>query len=198
MNGVAPPGTPTYADTLVPADAFDPFNPFDQIISGAQPGSFSRIRQPYFENTTDSFLATLGARGDKLFDGTWGYDFGFRYSQVKATQSTSTLVSTSRFNQILNQNDPIFLPGGVLEGQPAFNPFGDARGTPFRPTRRRPPLPRCIPIDVSTSELGTLDLNIYTTELFKLPAGGIGFAFGGQFRHEQLIQDVDQLLLTAT
>ena len=38
-----------------------------------------------FDNATDSFLVTLGARGDKLFDGTWGYDFGFRYSQVKAT-----------------------------------------------------------------------------------------------------------------
>ena len=49
------------------------------------------------------------------------------------------------------------------------------------------------PNDVDTSELGTLDLNIYTTELFKLPAGGIGFAFGGQFRREQLTQDVDQL-----
>ena len=39
----------------------------------------------------------------------------------------------------------------------------------------------------------TLDLNIYTTELFKLPAGGIGFAFGGQFRNETLEQDIDQL-----
>ncbi len=51
------------------------------------------------------------------------------------------------------------------------------------------------PNSVSTSELGTLDLNIYTTELFKLPAGGIGFAFGGQFRREQLTQDVDQLFI---
>ncbi len=38
-------------------------------------------------------------------------------------------------------------------------------------------------------------MNIYTTELFKLPAGGIGFAFGGQFRREQLTQDIDQLFL---
>ena len=49
------------------------------------------------------------------------------------------------------------------------------------------------PKDVDTSELATLDLNIYTTELFKLPAGGVGFAFGGQFRREQLTQDVDQI-----
>jgi outer membrane receptor protein involved in Fe transport len=53
------------------------------------------------------------------------------------------------------------------------------------------------PKDVDTSELATLDLNIYTTELFKLPAGGVGFAFGGQFRREQLTQDVDQINIFA-
>jgi hypothetical protein len=29
-----------------------------------------------------------------------------------------------------------------------------------------------------------LDATIYTTALFNLPAGGVGFAFGGQFRRE--------------
>ena len=79
------------------------------------------------DNTTDAFLTTIGVRGDKLFDGTWGYDVGFRYSQVKVT-SGGTFVSTSRYSQVLNQNDPIFQPGGVLEGDVAFNPFGDALG----------------------------------------------------------------------
>jgi hypothetical protein len=45
--------------------------------------------------------------GDKLFDGTWGYDAGFRYSNVKETSSSSQ-TSTSRFNQIVNQADPVF------------------------------------------------------------------------------------------
>ena len=66
-------------------------------------------------------------------------------------------------------------------------------GPRFQPTRLRPNFATVHPKDVDTSELGTLDLNIYTTELFKLPAGGIGFAFGGQFRKEQLTQDIDQL-----
>ena len=127
-----------------------------------------------------------------MFDGTWGYDFGFRYSNVKAT-STSTLVSTSRFNRILNQNDPIFQPGGILAGESAFNPFGDALGPPIPANAATTNFATVHPKDVDTSELGTLDLNIYTTELFKLPAGGIGFAFGGQFRREQLTQDIDQL-----
>ena len=194
LNGVAPPGTPTFEETQTPADAFNPFNPFNQIISGGSRARLLEFGNRLFDNQTDSFLVTLGARGDKLFDGTWGYDFGFRYSKVKAT-STGTLVSTSRFNRILNQNDPIFLPKvASLEGQrlPSI-PSEMCWGPRFQPTRLRPNFATVHPKDVDTSELGTLDLNIYTTELFKLPAGGIGFAFGGQFRKEQLTQDIDQL-----
>ena len=99
--------TPTFEETQIPPDAVNPFNPFNQIISGASRARLLEFGNRFFDNTTDSFLVTLGARGDKLFDGTWGYDMGFRYSNVKAT-SIGILVSTSRFNQILNQNDPIF------------------------------------------------------------------------------------------
>ena len=194
LNGVAPPLTPTFEDTQIPPDAFNPFNPFNQIISGASRARLLEFGNRLFDNTTDSFLVTLGARGDKLFDGTWGYDFGFRYSQVKATEH-DTLTSTSRFNRILNQNDPIFQEGGILEGQPAFNPFGDAQAGNIPANAATTAFATVHPNNVSTSELGTLDLNIYTTELFKLPAGGIGFAFGGQFRREQLTQDIDQLFL---
>ena len=130
-----------------------------------------------------------------MFDGTWGYDAGFRYSQVKVT-SGGTFVSSSRYSQVLNQNDPIFQPGGVLAGDVAFNPFGDALGGPAIPSNAAVVAYATVhPKDVDTSKLYTLDLNIYTTELFKLPAGGIGFAIGGQFRREQLTQDVDQLNL---
>src|SRR4029077_8905717 len=34
LNGVSPLHTPPFAEPGVPADAFSPFNPFDQIISG--------------------------------------------------------------------------------------------------------------------------------------------------------------------
>jgi hypothetical protein len=193
-DGVTPPSTPTFAETGLPIDAFNPFNPFQQIISGASRARLLEFGNRLFDNTTDSFLVTLGARGDKLFDGTWGYDFGFRYSQVKVT-AQSQLTSTSRFNRILNQADPIFQPGGVLEGESAFNPFGDALGPAIAANSASVNFATVHPKDVDTSELGTLDLNIYTTELFKLPAGGIGFAFGGQFRREQLTQDIDQLFL---
>ena len=78
----------------------------------------------------------------------------------------------------------------------AFNPFGDALHGPPVPTNADTVAYATIhPKDVDTSEIGTIDLNIYTTSLFKLPAGGVGFAFGGQFRKEQLTQVVDQLSL---
>jgi outer membrane receptor protein involved in Fe transport len=196
LNGVAPPNTPTFEETGVPPDAFNPFNPFNQIISGGSRARLLEFGNRLFDNTTDNFFADIGLRGDKLFDGTWGYDGGFRYSKVKET-SQGTLVSASRFSQILNQNDPVFQPGGALAGGTAFNPFGDAQFGPPIPTNAADVAYATIhPKDVDTSTLATLDLNVYTTSLFKLPAGGVGFAFGGQFRREQLQQDVDQLSLT--
>jgi hypothetical protein len=45
--------------------------------------------------------------------------------------------------------------------------------------------------DLFTSKLATLDLNVYTTDLFDLPAGGIGLAFGGVFSRESYTIDPD-------
>ena len=195
MNGVVPPGAPTYEATGLPPNSFNPNNPFNQIISGGSRARLLEFGNRLLDNTTDAFLTTIGARGDKLFDGTWGYDVGFRYSQVKVT-SGGTFVSSSRYSQVLNQNDPIFQPGGVLAGDLAFNPFGDALGGPAIPSNAAVVAYATVhPKDVDTSKLYTIDFNVYTTELIKLPAGGVGFAIGGQFRREQLTQDVDQLNL---
>lgn len=183
---------PTRESVGLPADAFNPFNPFQQVLSGGSRARLLEFGNRLFDNTTDNFLATIGLKGDKLFDGTWGYDAGFRYNKVKET-AQSTLVSASRFNEILNQNSPIFQPGGILAGQPAFNPFSDATAGTIASNVATTAFATIHPKDVDTSEVAVLDLNIYTTQLFKLPAGGVGFAFGGQFRREQLTQDVDQL-----
>ncbi len=193
LNGVAPPNTPTYESVGLPPDAVNPFNPFNQIISGGSRARFLEFGNRLFDNTTDNFLATIGLKGDKLFDGTWGYDSGFRFNQVKET-AQSTVVSNSRLSDILNQNNPVFQSGGALAGGTAFDPFGDALHGPPIPTNAADVAFATIhPKDVDTSKIATLDLNVYTTSLFKLPAGGVGFAFGGQFRKEQLKQDVDQL-----
>ena len=196
LNGVAPPNTPTFEETGLPADAFNPFNPFNQIISGGSRARFLEFGNRLIDSVTDNFMATLGLRGDKLFDGTWGYDGGFHYNNIKVTQ-TGQFISSSRLTQILNQNSPVFAAGGALAGGTAFNPFGDALSGPPIPSNFADVAYATIhPKDVDTSEIATLDLNVYTTSLFKLPAGGVGLAVGGQFRREQLTQDVDQLSLS--
>ncbi len=143
-NPISPPNTPTSAETGVPADAFNPFNPFQQIISGGTRARLLEFGNRLFDNETNNFLSTVGIRGDKLLDGTWGYDFGFRYSNVQAI-AEGTLVSASRFDRVLNQNDPIFQPGGILAGQPlstrSVMPCVALRS---RVTPRSSTLPRCI------------------------------------------------------
>ena len=49
------------------------------------------------------------------------------------------------------------------------------------------------PRDEDISKLWTLDGSVYTTSLFELPGGGVGFAFGGQFRRESLKENPDAL-----
>jgi iron complex outermembrane recepter protein len=191
--GTTPFGGPTYAETGVTPGAFNPFNPFNQIISGGTRARLAEFGNRLFDNESEAWLATVGFRGDKLFNGTWGYDTAFRYSEIKNT-TTGTQVSISRFNRILNQADPIFNPASseFIGTTVAFNPFGDFR-VPIPSNDASIEFARVHPRDLDTSKLATIDATIYTTALFDLPAGGIGFAVGGQFRRETLDEDPDQL-----
>jgi iron complex outermembrane receptor protein len=188
-------GGPTYEETGVSLGAFNPFNPFQQIISGTTRGRLAEFPPRTFDNETDAFFSTLGLKGDRLFDGTWGYDAALHFSEVKNT-GEQTVVSATRFNRILNAADPIFDPASsqFIGTTVPYNPFGDYR-VPI-PANQLPINYATIhPKEIDTSRLATFDLNIYTTELCKLPAGGLGFAFGGQFRRESLRQAPDELAI---
>jgi iron complex outermembrane recepter protein len=191
--GAEPPNTPTHFETGVPANAFNPFNPFQQIISGGTRARLAEFGNRMFDNITDNYLATIGIRGDKLFNGTWGYDLGYRYSQVSSIQ-TGDQVSISKFNRILNAADPIYDPGSAefIGTTVPFNPFGDYR-VPIPSNQASVAFATVHPKDLDTSKLWTLDGSIYTTSLFELPAGGVGMAFGGQFRRESLDENPDPL-----
>ena len=193
--GAEPPNTPTHVETGVPADAFNPFNPFQQIISGFTQARLVEFGNRVVNNETDAFFSTLGLKGDKLFDGNWGYDASFRYSQVQNI-STSTLQSASRFNRILNAADPIFDPTSsqFIGTTIPYNPFGDFR-VPIPSNAASVAFATIHPKEIDFSKLATVDVNIYTTSLFELPAGGVGLAFGGQFRRESLQQKPDDLLV---
>src|SRR5881396_1203088 len=191
--GSEPPNTPTHAETGVPADAFNPFNPFEQIISGGTRARLAEFGNRLFDNETDAWLSTIGIRGDKLFNGSWGYNTGFRYSQLKNVQ-TGQQVSASLFNRILNAADPIFDPNSsqFIGTTTPFNPFGDFR-VPIPSNQATVEFARVHPKDEDISKIATVDGTIYTTSLFELPAGGVGFAFGGQFRRESLKEEPDML-----
>jgi iron complex outermembrane recepter protein len=184
-------GGPSYEETGVPMGAFNPFNPFQQIISGGSRARLAEFGNRIRTHETDAFLSTLGLKGDKLFDGSWGYDAAFRYSELKNT-ANETQVSASRFNRILNAADPIFDPTSdqFIGTAVPYNPFGDFR-VPIATNALPTAFATIHPKEIDRSSLATLDLNIYTTSLFKLPAGGVGLAFGGQFRREVLKQKPD-------
>ena len=191
--GTTPLGGPTYAATGLAPGAFNPFNPFNQIISGGTRARLAEFGNRKFDDETDAYTATLGFRGDKLFDGTWGYDSGFRYSQVKTT-TTGDQVSASNFNRILNQADPIFNPTSpqYIGTTTAFNPFGDFR-RPIASNQASIEFARVHPKDENDSKLATVDATIYSTALVDLPGGGVGWALGGQFRRESLDENPDRL-----
>lgn len=191
--GTTPLGGPTYAATGLAPGAFNPFNPFNQIISGGTRARLAEFGNRKFDDETDAYVATLGFKGDKLFDGTWGYDTGFRYSQVKTT-TTGDQVSASNFNRILNQADPIFTPGSsqYIGTTTAFNPFGDFR-VPIPSNQASIEFAKVHPKDTNSSKLATVDATIYSTALVDLPAGGVGWALGSQFRRESLDESPDRL-----
>jgi iron complex outermembrane recepter protein len=188
---MAPPHTPTAVEVGAPAGAFNPFNPFEQIISGASHARIADFGNRKIDTESEAWLATIGIKGDKLFDGSWGYDAGFRYSQILNIFRIQD-VNGPRFEHILNANESLFNPSSSdFIGQTTpYDPFNDFRV----PIKTNIPLINFATLhrrDLLTSKLATLDLNIYTTDLFDLPGGPVGLSLGGSFSRETYIINPD-------
>src|SRR5207249_6305219 len=127
-----------------------------------------------------------------LFNGTWGYDGAFMYSQVQQIAKLQS-VNGPRFERILNANDPIFDPASTQYiGQTVpYNPFVDTQHVVFPSNLSLIEFATLRTRDLATSKLATLDLNIYTTDLFDLPAGGVGLAYSGVISRESYTVDPD-------
>ena len=191
-------GGPSYADVGLPPGAYNPFNPFPQIISGLSRGRLMEFGPRIFNHRTDSFFTTIGIRGDNLFDRSWGYDAGFRDSRIEQDLDIRT-VSTSRFQRTLNAADPIFDPASpeFIGTTVPYNPFGDYR-TPIPNNYRFTDFVTFHPREEDRGSLTSFNLNIYSTSLFNLPAAAVGIAFGMQFLHETNDQNPDEILRTGT
>ena len=194
INGVEVPpfGGFTPAQVGEPPGAFNPFNPFEQIISGGTRARLLDFGNRIFDEDNVAERFTIGVKGDKLFNGTWGYDGAFMYSQY--TQYTTFIVTDGgRVNRILNGADPLFDPtSSQFIGQTVpYNPFGDGRSVSIASNAPLLAYATQNNHSIATSKLYTLDMNIYTTDLFDLPAGGVGLAFGGVFSRETYNVAVD-------
>ncbi|PYL05967.1 MAG: hypothetical protein DME33_14940, partial [Verrucomicrobia bacterium] len=78
-GGVPPFGGPTPEEVAMPPGAFNPFNPFEQIISGGTRARIFDFGDRLIDNENIAERFTVGVKGDKLFNGTWGYDGAFMY-----------------------------------------------------------------------------------------------------------------------
>ncbi|HET7536207.1 MAG TPA: TonB-dependent receptor, partial [Candidatus Didemnitutus sp.] len=177
------------------AGAYNPFNPFNQDIAGS-----SRIRLAEFGNRTFdthnvAFAFTGGLRVNDIAD-KWNFDAVARYSTIE-NNVNNKLVSTSRFLRVLNAADPIFNPASsnYIGTTVPYNPFGyykndiptNAATVGYATHFQR---------DQNTSTVVDGGVVLNTSELMPLPAGGVGFAIGADYRREAIMQSPDSTLQT--
>src|SRR5438552_11741983 len=137
LGGVAPPNTPRFAgqpegagagkgQSPAPPEAFNPFNPFNQIIAGGTRARIFDFGNRLVDTENEAYLATVGGRGDKVFGTNLGYEGAFRYSQIYTIAQIQT-ASASRFNRIMNAADSIHVPGSsdFIGTTVPYNPFTD-------------------------------------------------------------------------
>ena len=193
VPGVILPGPGTRfvnntAQRLAPAGAFNPFNPFNQDISDDSRGRLVEFGNRIVRSATEAFLATGGIKGENVA-GKWNFDASFSFSSVRE-HSRSRFDSATRFNEIVNGASPIFDPRSprYIGTTTPYNPFGYFRN----PIASNQVFADYVHVDIrdeNESTLGQLNAVGSTRELFALPAGPVGIAFGGDFRREQLKQN---------
>ena len=175
---------------VAPAGAFNPFNPFNQDITGGTRARLAEFGNRIFRNQTDAMLITAGLKGENIA-GKWNFDSGYTHSSIRDT-SRNTLVSSSRFNRLLNAADPFFNPASpeYLGTTSPYNPFGYYKVS----------IPNNAAIvgaakintkDLNESKLNSVNAVMSTGSLLDLAAGAVGFAIGADYRHEELNQYPD-------
>lgn len=139
-----------------------------------------------FVVTDDMVRGLAGLRGD------WGdfkWESAVTYSWARTDDETRNVISNTLFQQALAKSTPdAYNPfnGGT---QPAYS-FGDA--TPSDAATIKSFLVNANRI--GTTSLATIDFKVSKAELFKLPAGSVGFAGGVEVRNETYQDNRDSRL----
>ncbi|WP_221033093.1 TonB-dependent receptor domain-containing protein [Actomonas aquatica] len=191
-NPFLTPGEEAAGSRSAVAGAFNPFNPFNQDISGASRARLAEFGNRIYREDTDSMLLTLGLKSDSILND-WTLDMGLRYSRID-TVSRDSLVSISRLNRVLNAADPIFDPNSseYIGTTVPYNPFGYYRN----PIESNALVVDYASVDLhnqNESDMGLAYLRLGKGDLFELPAGNVGFATGFEYRKESITQSPDAL-----
>ncbi len=179
----------TVTNRMAPIGAYNPWNPFNEDISGGSSFRTAEFGNRIFRTSNVSTLFDIGLRG-RVWDRI-NYDTGYRNSGM-VTTTDDTLVSASLFNRILNQNDPIFQEGGQFAGMPAYNPFGYYKN-PIESNFALVDFAKVQLHDRSTTSLSDFWFDLSSGNLFELPTGQLGAALGFDYRSEGLTESPDTI-----
>ncbi len=187
------PGTKFINGTVqraAPAGAFNPFNPFNQDISGGSRARFAEFGNRIYRNQTTAFAFTTGLKADRIL-GNWNADLSFSYSSIE-DNSRNTLNSSSLWNRLVNAADPFFNASSAdYTGQTTpYNPFGYYR-VPIATNQSLVEFDKVDVKDYNKSDLGGVNFIFANGDLMELPAGKLGVAVGGDYRQEKISQYPD-------
>lgn len=177
------------------AGAYNPFNPFNIDITGGTRARLAEFGNRIYRDETDAMMIAAGIKGENIA-GKWNFDASLSYSEIQ-DQARNTLVSSSRLNRLMNAADPIFDPSSseFIGSTTPYNPFGYYK-TSIPSNERVVDFGKITTKDLNESRLFQASAVFSTQELFSMPAGPVGFAFGGDVRQERLAQYPDAYGLT--
>ena len=176
-NPFGPVGSPNRIDGIgTPADGYDVVLRRYRVVDAGP-------RDIHVENT--SWRALAGLEGE--FAG-FDWESAFLYSEAK-TDDTTTRISNTLFMEAL-----------ALDTPAAYNPFNGG-GLPIMDSGDRTPSDQAtidsflVPVSrVNETSLALWDLRLSRPDLFSLPAGDVGVAFGIEQRRETYSDDRDPRL----
>lgn len=139
------------------------------------------------EVNDESYRLLAGVSGS--FD-QWDWESAALYSQAETNDLARNRIRASAFQAAINNTDP----------SKAYNPFNGAdiaNPTTMDSTVNSQAVIDQFMVDVSRdskTSLTLVDYKLSNSDLWSVPAGGVGLALGTEFRHETFEDDRDDLL----
>jgi iron complex outermembrane recepter protein len=193
---------------FIPADVLAGIAAYNASIAGdADPKTnpitslgFRRRQNEVFSrsnvNERDTWRVAAGLRGTVLND--WNWEASYVYGRLRDFTSSQDIDN----NRYRNALDAVQLADGSIvcrseaaraEGCVPINLFGFGTASPEASAYVRAVVPKSEDI---VNEQQVVSASIANSNLFTLPAGGVGIAIGAEYRKESSIDDLDILTNT--